>query len=123
MPTASKKEIVLAVANKIGRPTAEVSAVCQSYLDQIVEELAKGNRLEFREFGVFEIKERAPRVAQNPRTLERVPVPEPGVEFRLAAELFPDTQRRCIDEAAAADVQGTDLETHDRLRFGVERSA
>ena len=41
MPTASKKEIVLAVANKTGRPTAEVSAVCQSYLDQIVEELAR----------------------------------------------------------------------------------
>ena len=33
MPTASKKEIVLAVANKTGRPSAEASAVCQSFLD------------------------------------------------------------------------------------------
>ncbi|RMG14586.1 MAG: integration host factor subunit beta [Planctomycetota bacterium] len=75
MPTASKKEIVLAVANKTGRPSAEVSAVCQSYLDQIVEELAKGNRLEFREFGVFELKRRKERTARNPKTGEAVHVP------------------------------------------------
>jgi len=44
-------------------------------LDEIIEELGQGNRLEFREFGVFEIKERAARKAQNPRTLEKVHVP------------------------------------------------
>jgi integration host factor subunit beta len=75
MPTASKKEIVLSVANKTGRPSAEVSAVCQTYLDQIVEELAKGNRLEFREFGVFELKRRKERTARNPKTGEAVHVP------------------------------------------------
>ena len=75
MPTASKKEIVLSVANKTGRPSAEVSAVCQSYLDQIVDELAKGNRLEFREFGVFELKRRKERTARNPKTGEAVHVP------------------------------------------------
>ncbi|MEC7130200.1 MAG: HU family DNA-binding protein, partial [Planctomycetota bacterium] len=41
-----------------------------------VEELADGNRLEFRDFGVFEVKHRAARIAQNPKTLEPVPVPE-----------------------------------------------
>ena len=41
----------------------------------VIDELGRGNRLEFRDFGVFEIKERAPRVAQNPKTLERVQVP------------------------------------------------
>jgi integration host factor subunit beta len=45
------------------------------FLDEIIEELGQGNRLEFREFGVFEIKERAARKAQNPRTLEKVHVP------------------------------------------------
>ena len=39
------------------------------------DELARGNRLEFREFGVFEVRERAARWAQNPRTLEKVRVP------------------------------------------------
>ena len=41
----------------------------------MIEELGKGNRLEFRDFGVFEIRERAARRAQNPKTLEQVDVP------------------------------------------------
>lgn len=75
MPTASKKEIVFAVANNTGRPSAEVSAVCQSFLDQIVEKLSGGNRLEFRDFGVFELKRRKERTARNPKTGEAVHVP------------------------------------------------
>ena len=49
MPTASKKEIVLSVANKTNRPSAEASAVCQSFLDQIVEELAMDRFYSIRE--------------------------------------------------------------------------
>ncbi|MGE0706393.1 MAG: HU family DNA-binding protein [Planctomycetota bacterium] len=75
MATASKKEIVFSVANKTGRPSAEVSAVCQSFLDQIVNELAAGNRLEFRDFGVFELKRRQERTARNPKTGDPVNVP------------------------------------------------
>ena len=45
------------------------------FLDEIIQELARGSRLEFRDFGVFEVKERQPRQAQNPRTLEKVAVP------------------------------------------------
>ena len=50
-----------------------------SNFEQLVE-LGKGNRLEFRDFGVFDVRERAERVAQNPKTLERVQVPEWGGE-------------------------------------------
>jgi nucleoid DNA-binding protein len=49
--------------------------IIQSFLNAIIDELAAGNRLEFREFGVFESRERAARRAQNPRTLEKVDVP------------------------------------------------
>jgi integration host factor subunit beta len=52
-----------------------VKDIVQAFLNSIIEELADGNRLEFREFGVFESRERAARLAQNPRTLEKVPVP------------------------------------------------
>ena len=45
-------------------------------LDEIVNELGKGNRLECRDFGVFETKIRKARKAQNPKTLEPVAVPE-----------------------------------------------
>ena len=56
----------------------------QSFLEHVIDELARGNRLEFRDFGVFEIRERAERVAQNPKTLERVSVPaRKSVRFKV----------------------------------------
>jgi integration host factor subunit beta len=58
--------------------------VIQAFLDEIIDELAKGNRLEFREFGVFETKTRAAREAQNPKTLEKVHVPAKcSVKFKM----------------------------------------
>ena len=53
----------------------EPKTIIDSFLDEIIAELAKGNRLEFRDFGVFETTTRAARVAQNPKTLEQVHVP------------------------------------------------
>lgn len=52
-----------------------VKEVVESFLDEVVGELSLGHRLEFREFGVFEVRERQARQAQNPRTLEPVKVP------------------------------------------------
>jgi hypothetical protein len=53
-------------------------------MDEIINELAKGNRLEFRDFGVFEPKSKAQRVARNPRTGEKVEVPEKTtVKFKV----------------------------------------
>ncbi len=61
-----------------------VKRVTQQFLDEIIQELGRGNRLEFRDFGVFESKHRAARVAQNPRTMERVPVPpKKTVKFKV----------------------------------------
>ena len=57
------------------RPQESINSILQSVLDEIVNELGRGNRLEFRDFGVFETRERAARVAQNPKTLQPVQVP------------------------------------------------
>ncbi len=82
MGTITKKELVDRIADELNssRPRSrikrvQVRRVVQKFLDMIIDELAKGNRLEFRDFGVFECKLRAPRIAQNPKTLEKVPVP------------------------------------------------
>jgi len=82
MGTITKKELVDRIADELNssRPRSrikrvQVRRVVQKFLDMIIDELAKGNRLEFRDFGVFECKHRAPRIAQNPKTLEKVPVP------------------------------------------------
>jgi len=73
--TITKKELVHRIAEESKQPKVVVKDVVQKFLDAIVDELARGNRLEFREFGVFETKGRARRRAQNPRTLEKVDVP------------------------------------------------
>jgi integration host factor subunit beta len=73
--TVTKKELVHRIADRTGVTKVVAKEVIQSFLNAIIDELADGNRLEFREFGVFESRERAARLAQNPRTLEKVPVP------------------------------------------------
>ena len=75
MRTITKKELVNRIADNTGVTKVVAKEIVQSFLDAIIDELAAGNRLEFREFGVFETKERAARRAQNPRTLEKVSVP------------------------------------------------
>jgi integration host factor subunit beta len=75
MATVTKKELVNRIAMKTGQTKVVTKQIIQMFLDDIIRELGEGNRLEFREFGVFEIKERAARKAQNPRTLQKVDVP------------------------------------------------
>jgi len=77
--TVTKKELVSRIADRTGQTKVITKDIIQMFLDEIITELGKGNRLEFREFGVFEIKERAARKAQNPRTLEKVEVPKKKV--------------------------------------------
>jgi integration host factor subunit beta len=77
--TLSKRALAEAVAEKTGQNQSMVLQSLQSFLDEMVEQLAIGNRLEFREFGVFETVMRKPRMALNPKTLEAVPVQEKAV--------------------------------------------
>ena len=80
-----------------------VKRTIQAFLDLVVEEIANGNRLEFRDFGVFEVKERAARSAQNPKTLQRVDVPaRRTVRFKVGRVM-----RDHLDGAARSAVAGT----------------
>ena len=84
MATTTKKDLIERVAQETGLPRGDVRSAMQSFLEHVIDELAKGNRLEFLDFGVFEIRERAGRVAQNPKTLERVAVPpRKSVRFKV----------------------------------------
>ena len=84
MPTISKKELVDRIAEKTKAKRTTVKAVVQQFLDEITTELAKNNRIEFRDFGVFEVREQAARTAQNPQTLEKVQVPaKRKVRFKI----------------------------------------
>jgi integration host factor subunit beta len=84
MHTVTKKELVDRIADETNQKRVVVKKIVQSFLDEIIEELGNGNRLEFRDFGVFETKERAARIAQNPKTLQRVHVPpKRTVKFKV----------------------------------------
>ncbi len=83
MHTVTKKELIDRVSDRTGLAKPLVRGVSQAFLDQIIDELCRGHRLEFRDFGVFEVRTRKPRNAQNPKTLERVAVPQrKSVKFK-----------------------------------------
>jgi nucleoid DNA-binding protein len=73
--TISKKSLINRTAEQTQTTQVLVKAVVQQFFDEVIAELAKGNRLEFRDFGVFETKTTPARTAQNPKTLEKVEVP------------------------------------------------
>ena len=84
MATITKKELVDKIAEKTGVTQSTVKTIVQEFLDEITSEVAKSNRLEFRDFGIFEVKERAARISQNPKTLEPVEVPaKRTVKFKM----------------------------------------
>ncbi|MDP6539587.1 MAG: HU family DNA-binding protein [Planctomycetota bacterium] len=72
--TVTKKELIHRISDDTGLTKVVVKDVLQRFLDEIITELERGHRLEFREFGVFEVRKRSARRAQNPRTLEKVDV-------------------------------------------------
>ena len=96
--TMTKRELVNRVARQTKMKQNDVMTVVQLALDTITEELAAGNSIEFRNFGVFEVLRRKKRVGRNPNNPEKiVPIPEravvkfkPGKEMRkLVLQLGP----------------------------------
>ena len=71
----TKKEIVKQISDKIGLTQLKTKDIVQQTFDAIVDALLEMGRIELRNFGVFEVKQRKARKARNPRTGERVDVP------------------------------------------------
>ncbi len=100
MATVTKKELIDRIADSTGTNRILAKRIIQGFLDEIMEELGRGNRLEFRDFGVFECKVRAARIAQNPKTLERVKVPpKRTVKFKVGRVM----KMRLADRAGKFD--------------------
>jgi len=72
----TKKEIVKTISEEIGLTQLKTKEIVQKTFDAIVDTLVEDKRIELRNFGVFEVKRRAARKARNPRTGEKVFVPE-----------------------------------------------
>ncbi len=78
-PAVTKKEIVRSISEDVGLTQLETKEIVQKVFDAILQMLVDEGRVELRNFGVFEVKRRAPRKARNPRTGETVDVPEKSV--------------------------------------------
>ena len=84
MANITKQELVGRIAQIHQIQSQTTRKVVQAFLDEIVNELARGNRLEFREFGVFETRTREAKEGHNPKTLEKVHVPaKRSVKFKM----------------------------------------
>jgi nucleoid DNA-binding protein len=88
----TKRDLVIRISEETGMVQQHVLDVVQKILDHICEALADGTTVELRNFGVFEVKVRKPRVGRNPNRPETdVPIPrravvkfKPGKEMREA---------------------------------------
>jgi len=88
----TKRELVVRIAGEVELSQQQVFAVIQKTLDYITESLAKGENIEFRDFGVFEIKIRKPRIGRNPNKPENtVVIPE-----RRVVKFKPGKQMKAV---------------------------
>ena len=84
----TKKEIVKQISEKLGLTQLKTKEIVQKTFDAIIETLLAEGRIELRNFGVFEVKQRKARKARNPRTGERVDVePKNVVTFKPGKEM------------------------------------
>src|SRR5919108_2460556 len=112
--TVTKKEIVKQISERIGLTQLKTKEVVQRTFDAIVDTLLEQGRIELRNFGVFEVKQRKARKARNPRTGEKVDVPpkcvvtfKPGKEMeeRVRQMQLKDVPVLGEEEAGAAGAE------------------
>ncbi len=100
----TKKEIVKEISDEIGLTQLRTKEIVQKTFDAIVKTLVEDKRIELRNFGVFEVKKRAARKARNPRTGDKVFVPEKFVvTFKPGKEM--EEKVRQLEEEAARQAQ------------------
>lgn len=90
MTTITKKRLIQIISRRLGLHPNDVRNVIQSFLDIMTECLSKGDRLEFRDFGVFEVVERKQKVGRNPKEAS-VPIIIPA---RSAVKFSPGKKMR-----------------------------
>lgn len=83
--TMTKRDLVVRIADETGLVQQDVYAVIQKSLDYIVDSLAKGEHVEFRNFGVFEVQERKARIGRNPNRPSQVVTIPPRKVVRFKA--------------------------------------
>src|ERR1700691_3487147 len=87
--TMTKRDLVIRISNETGLVQQQVLDVVQKTLDYIAEAVSKGDKVELRNFGVFEVKVRKARIGRNPNApATDVPIPQRAVvKFKPGKEM------------------------------------
>jgi integration host factor subunit beta len=110
----TKKEIVKEISEALGMTQLKTKEIVQKTFDAIVKTLVEDGRIELRNFGVFEVKKRAARKARNPRTGDKVFVPEKFVvTFKPGKEMEEKVRLLEMEAAAKAASQNAELNRPD----------
>nr|WP_315852623.1 HU family DNA-binding protein [Rubripirellula reticaptiva] len=105
----TKKDIVRTISEEVGLTQQQTKEIVQKTFDAIIESLVREQRIELRNFGVFEVKPRAARKARNPRTGEQVDVPRKHVvTFKPGKHM--EAKVRELDEAEIRRIIDTQSE-------------
>jgi nucleoid DNA-binding protein len=96
LSTATKKNLIHSISQEKGIHPSDVRHVIQAFLDKMTDRLKEGDRLEFRDFGVFEVVARKQKIGRNPKRAEE-PIVIPA---RYAVKFTPGKKmRKLVDKA------------------------
>ncbi len=107
MGTMTKKKLISAISQERGVNPTDVRNVVQSFLDKLTEALSCGDRLEFRDFGVFEVVLRKQKIGRNPKNAS-VPIVIPA---RYAVKFTPGKKMRKMIEESDSMIAETETTT------------
>ncbi|WP_437192691.1 HU family DNA-binding protein [Planctomicrobium sp. SH527] len=110
----TKKEIVKTISEECGLTQLKTKEIVQKTFEAIIDTLVTESRIELRNFGVFEVKKRAARKARNPRSGERVDVPE---KFVVTFKPGKEMEERVLQLQEAAAQQATELHSSEPVRL------
>ncbi len=98
----TKSELIARLATRFPQLVAkDADYAVKMILDEMTDALVRGDRIEIRGFGSFSLNHRPPRVGRNPKSGEKVMVPEKRVpHFKAGKEL-----RERVDNAVGTPVQ------------------
>ena len=120
----TKKEIVKKISEDIGLTQLKTKDIVQRTLDAIIDTLVTEGRIELRNFGVFEVKRRAPRKARNPRTGDKVYVPSKNVvTFKPGKEMEEMVRTMNPEKLQWDDESDTDVENDGPVEPATEPRA
>ena len=105
--TMTKKKLINTISQDKGIHPNDVRHVIQAFLDKMTDALSLGERLEFRDFGVFEVVERKQKIGRNPKNAA-VPIVIPA---RNAVKFTPGKKMRKLIERKAQQDKKVQLAT------------